>query len=118
MQSSPKSIARRPRINSAAEPHATATPVAARHLEQNGSETPSEIEKGHRAAATTPDCVSELSDRLAALPTLSLGDLRLEWWRLFRADPPSLSRDMMLRAIAFGCKRSHMAACLRRRDAD
>jgi hypothetical protein len=42
-----------------------------------------------------------LSDRLAALPTLSLGDLRLEWRRLFRADPPRLSRDMMMRAVAY-----------------
>jgi Protein of unknown function (DUF2924) len=35
------------------------------------------------------------------LPTLSLGDLRLEWRRLFRAEPPRLSRDMMTRAVAY-----------------
>jgi Protein of unknown function (DUF2924) len=42
-----------------------------------------------------------LSERLAALPTLSLGELRLEWRRLYRADPPRLSRDIMMRAIAY-----------------
>jgi Protein of unknown function (DUF2924) len=42
-----------------------------------------------------------MSDRLAVLSTLSLGDLRLEWRRLYRADPPRLSRDIMIRAIAY-----------------
>ena len=42
-----------------------------------------------------------LSERLAVLPTLSLGELRLEWRRLYRADPPRLSRDIMMRAIAY-----------------
>ena len=32
---------------------------------------------------------------------LSVADLRLEWRRLFRADPPRLSRDIMMRAIAY-----------------
>jgi hypothetical protein len=44
---------------------------------------------------------SELSDRLAILPRLDLADLRLEWRRLFRADPPRLSRDIIIRAIAY-----------------
>jgi hypothetical protein len=44
---------------------------------------------------------SPLSDRLAVLPTLDLGDLRLEWRRLFRAEPPRLGRDIMMRAIAY-----------------
>jgi Protein of unknown function (DUF2924) len=42
-----------------------------------------------------------LSERLGILPTLSLGDLRLEWRRLYRADAPRLSRDIMMRAIAY-----------------
>jgi hypothetical protein len=42
-----------------------------------------------------------LSERLALLPTLSLGELRLEWRRLYRTDPPRLSRDIMMRAIAY-----------------
>jgi hypothetical protein len=32
---------------------------------------------------------------------LSLGDLRSEWRRLYRTEPPRLSRDIMMRAIAY-----------------
>jgi hypothetical protein len=35
------------------------------------------------------------------LAGLSLGDLRLEWRRLCRVEPPRLSRDIMIRAIAY-----------------
>ena len=42
-----------------------------------------------------------LLDRLASLPNLSLGDLRLEWRRLFRAEPPRLSRDILMRGLAY-----------------
>jgi hypothetical protein len=42
-----------------------------------------------------------LSERLGVLPTLSLGELRLEWRRLYRVDPPRLSRDILMRAIAY-----------------
>jgi Protein of unknown function (DUF2924) len=38
---------------------------------------------------------------VVVLAGLSLADLRLEWRRLFRADPPRLSRDIMMRAIAY-----------------
>ena len=54
-----------------------------------------------KATAKTADSESQLPDRLAALPSLSLGDLRLEWRRLYRAEPPRLSRDIMMRAIAY-----------------
>lgn len=53
-----------------------------------------------RTAATAKDN-SPLADRLAVLPTLGLGHLRLEWRRLFRAEPPRLSRDIMMRAVAY-----------------
>jgi Protein of unknown function (DUF2924) len=43
----------------------------------------------------------KLPERLAALAALSLVDLRLEWRRLYRAEPPRLSRDIMTRAIAY-----------------
>ena len=42
-----------------------------------------------------------LSERLAALAQLSLTDLRHEWRRLFRSEPPRLSRDLTTRAIAY-----------------
>ncbi len=55
----------------------------------------------HRAAASAPGGVRPLSDRLAVLRGLSLADLRLEWRRLYRVEPPRLSRDLMMRAIAY-----------------
>src|SRR5215218_1500960 len=42
-----------------------------------------------------------LSQRLASLHRLSLSELRAEWRRLFRSAPPSLSRDLILRAVAY-----------------
>jgi hypothetical protein len=51
--------------------------------------------------AKTLDAPSQLAERLAALPNLSLGDLRLEWRRQYRAEPPRLSRDITMRAIAY-----------------
>ena len=52
-------------------------------------------------AAAAADGNSPLADRLAIFPTQNLGDLRLEWRRLFHAEPPRLSRDIMTRAIAY-----------------
>ena len=68
---------------------------------QNDSEATNGLEDGPSAAANGSGGTSPLSDRLAVLPTLCLGDLRLEWRRLFRADPPRLSRDIMVRAVAY-----------------
>src|SRR5208337_3471767 len=88
---------RRP-INSAAEPHGR-TVAGSLHHSDSGATNGPEIEA--RAAASAPDNASQVSDRLAVLAGLSLADLRLEWRRLFRADPPRLSRDIMMRAIAY-----------------
>ena len=52
-------------------------------------------------AASASGARDDLSDRLARLTTLSLGDLRDEWRRLMRSEPPRLSRDMMARAVAY-----------------
>jgi hypothetical protein len=99
MRQSRKSLTRRP-INSAADPHGR---TAAASLEQNdsGATNGPEIEATATAAASAPDSTRLLSDRLAVLAELRIGDLRLEWRRLFRADPPKLSRDIMMRAIAY-----------------
>jgi hypothetical protein len=43
----------------------------------------------------------ELSRRLEALPALSPAELRSEWRRLYRSQPPRLSRDLLIRAIAY-----------------
>ncbi len=101
MQSSLKSLMRRPNGCSAAEPDRP-TAAGSGGLDKNDPEAPpNDPEIGAKAAAKAPDGASQLSDRLAVLPTLSLGDLRLEWRRLFRAEPPRLSRDMMVRAVAY-----------------
>ena len=41
------------------------------------------------------------SARLAELTTLGVPALRSEWRRLFRREPPRLSRDQMMRVIAY-----------------
>ena len=43
----------------------------------------------------------EVSRRLEALPALSPDELRKEWRRLYRSQPPRLSRDLLVRAIAY-----------------
>lgn len=59
---------------------------------------------GNRAAPgadnVTPGAAT-LSQRLAALSTLSLAELRAEWRRLYRSPPPRLSREFLVRAIAW-----------------
>jgi len=98
MRSSMKRLARRPKI-SAAAPHGRTAAGGGRG--QNDSDATSGPEIGAGAAANALDSTSQPSDRLSLLQTCSLTDLRLEWRRLFRADPPRLSRDIMMRAIAY-----------------
>ena len=43
----------------------------------------------------------EVGQMLQALPVLSVEELRKEWRRLYRSQPPRLSRDLLVRAIAF-----------------
>jgi hypothetical protein len=44
---------------------------------------------------------NELSKRIAALNDLSAQQLRDEWRRLYRGQPPRLSRDLLIRTIAY-----------------
>ena len=44
---------------------------------------------------------TEVSRLLQALPALSPDELRKEWRRLYRSQPPRLSRDLLVRAIAY-----------------
>lgn len=44
---------------------------------------------------------SALQRRLMELEHLDASSLRREWRRLFRSDPPQLSRDLVLRALAY-----------------
>jgi len=58
-----------------------------------------------RDAATTeaahPTRHNELSPRIAALNGLTAQQLRDEWRRLYRGQPPRLSRDLLIRTIAY-----------------
>ena len=102
MRPSPKSLTR-----PAAAPHRQ---TAAASLEQNDPVATNGPEIGSRATGSAPDRTSKVSDRLAVLAELSVADLRLEWRRLFWADPPRLSRDIMTRAIAYRLQEIAMAA--------
>jgi hypothetical protein len=101
VQTSATILARRPKDNSSADLHER-TAAQSGGLGPRGSESPPNgADAEHRAAANAPDSASPLSDGLAVLAGLSLADLRLEWRRLYRAEPPRMSRDIMIRAIAY-----------------
>ncbi len=44
---------------------------------------------------------SSLSDKITALSGSDAARLRAEWRKLYRTEPPRLSRDLMIRAIAY-----------------
>ena len=44
---------------------------------------------------------TSLAKRLAELETMNTAALQVEWRRLFRSQPPSLSRDLLMRAIGY-----------------
>jgi hypothetical protein len=48
-----------------------------------------------------PASPAELSQKLAALNNLNAPQLRAEWRRLCRGQPPRLSRDLLVRSIAY-----------------
>jgi Protein of unknown function (DUF2924) len=52
------------------------------------------------ASVKAPGAADQLISRLAGLPSLTLAELRLEWRRFYRTEPPGLSRDILMRAIA------------------
>src|SRR3712207_1281377 len=62
---------------------------------------PASIGEGNPPGAPVSSSLSSLSQRLAQLPQLNSAELRTEWRRLFRSSPPSLSRDLLVRALAY-----------------
>jgi hypothetical protein len=107
MRSSGKSLAPLPTETSAAAPHGQT--AGSGGLNHNDSEAwPNGAYVEPRAAARGSDGKGWLSDRLAVLAEHSLGELRLEWRRLFRAESPRLSRDIMMRAIAYRLQEAAM----------
>ena len=59
------------------------------------------IAPGLVAADTGATDTGGLSKRLSELQHLNSRDLRTEWRRLFRDNPPNLSRDLLVRAVAY-----------------
>jgi hypothetical protein len=101
MRSNAKSLARRPTGDSAADLHKRIANRSSGGDPRGSKSPPKGADAEHRGSASAPGGVSPLSDRLAVLAGLSLADLRLEWRRLYRAEPPRLSRDLMMRAVAY-----------------
>jgi Protein of unknown function (DUF2924) len=57
------------------------------------------LPEGKAIGATSRD--QEATRRLEALSDLTPDELRKEWRRLYRSQPPRLSRDLLVRAIAY-----------------
>ena len=61
-------------------------------------ETPSQLRAGGSTTATSQ---LELSRKIVTLTDLTAQQLRTEWRRLYRGHPPRLSRDLLVRTIAY-----------------
>ena len=57
------------------------------------------LPEGKATGATSRDL--EVARRLEALCDLNPDELRKEWRRLYRSQPPRLSRDLLVRAMAY-----------------
>jgi hypothetical protein len=75
------------------------TCVLAEHSERTGHAAEAELPQGK--ATDGAGCDMELSRMIEALPALSPAELRSEWRRLYGSQPPRLSRDLLIRAIAY-----------------
>ena len=53
------------------------------------------------ASLRNPEAAQAISEQIVRLHELGSAELRTEWRRLFRTQPPSLSRDLVMRAIAY-----------------
>src|SRR6516164_6745545 len=62
------------------------------------------------AVTANPTGHHGLSQRIAVLNEITAQQLRNEWRRLYRGQPPRLSRDLLIRTIAYRMQE----ACLRR----
>ena len=90
----------RPSANSAACARVQAFSSTARRLPYAGSQSPHDVLASSSLAGDRAPG-SDAADRLARLETLDLSAMRQEWRRLYRAEPPRLSRNLMMRAIAY-----------------
>jgi len=70
-------------------------------LGEHGEAQPAEADLPQGKVTDSAGCDMEMSRMLEALPTLSPAELHSEWRRLYRSQPPRLSRDLLIRAIAY-----------------
>src|SRR5271169_4980793 len=95
MRASANGMGRSPKNSLAADPNEAAAGAGGRPAPR-GVKSPldsSDVESAMKARqVNVTDGKSLLAERLAVLPTLGLRDLRLEWRRFSRAEPPRLSR--------------------------
>ena len=89
----------RPSASPAACPRVQAFSSTAGQPPYAGSEPRHDLLDSSQASDRAPR--SDVADQLARLQTLDQGALRREWRRLYRAEPPRLSRDLMMRALAY-----------------
>jgi hypothetical protein len=89
----------RPRPTGAPRDRAEAISSTARRRPDAGSLSPHDVLASLPASDRAPG--SDVANRLARLETLDLSEMRQEWRRLYRAEPPRLSRDLMMRALAY-----------------
>jgi hypothetical protein len=74
------------------------------------------LPEGKATGATSRDL--EVAQRLEALCDLTSDELRKEWRRLYRTQPPRLSRDLLIRAIAYriqGLRYGGLSKAMRRK---
>lgn len=83
-----------------------------------GSSSTARTTEGGEADRAPPAPTSALRDQLANLEQQDLRALRAEWRHLFRSEPPQLSRDLIVRALAYRLQErvhgGHSKAALRR----
>jgi hypothetical protein len=89
----------RPRANSAARDRAEAVSSTAMQRLYASSLSPHDVLASPPASDRAPG--SDVANRLARFETLDLSAMRQEWRRLYRTEPPRLSRDLMMRALAY-----------------
>jgi hypothetical protein len=80
-------------------------------IERSNVDAPSHPSTDHRSDKDSAD-PKRLSFRPIKLPAfegLSLEELRREWRRLYRSEPPRISRDLLIRGVGCSSRKSNMA---------
>jgi hypothetical protein len=70
-------------------------------MKANGNRAQSAHDDGTLVSTVNRTRATELSRQIADLTELTAQQLRTEWRRLYRGQPPRLSRDLLIRTIAY-----------------